>query len=208
MSAKVKGFILLELAIVLCVIGCIGAMFFPSIKISIIHKKALVTQQNFDVVLRALAVYKANNNRLPFAGDDEGLEIKGKLIGKLPYKSLFLEKKVACNGDREILFYIVDKQIVFARQEIELEAKNNKDEEVFSNFIYVFDETGDLLTVLDQKNVDFCAVVLISISKNSSLELESIISEEGDNIIVKTPQKSLGVDIRWISNNNLDALSL
>ncbi|MDR0625429.1 MAG: type II secretion system GspH family protein [Holosporales bacterium] len=156
---KVTGFVLLELAIALCVIGAIGSVFLPLIKVSALRKKQEKTNQSFENVFSALSAYFAKNHRLPFAGEN-GVEVRQKFIGEVPYKDLFLEKQAASDGEGNVLLYIVDKKIVFATPRTELSEKDEEDEG-FSQDIKIIGEDGESQIPLGAIH-DFCAVVLIS----------------------------------------------
>ncbi|MDR0632850.1 MAG: hypothetical protein LBF84_01795 [Holosporales bacterium] len=204
---KLQGFILVELAIALCILGCLGSIIFPLIKTSLMYKRLSATQHNCDAVLRALAVYRVHNNRLPCPGEN-GVEIYGRTIGEVPYKDLFLEKKTASDGNGNVLLYAVDSLATTAMPRIGLEDSMADDYEEFTNAIQIFDEYGELVTPAAYANgQDFCAVVLMSIPTNLTQQLSTIIAEDGDIITIRCPPQSSGVAVRWMSSNNLDVLN-
>jgi hypothetical protein len=165
------------------------------------------TQQSFEAVLKSLAVYRSGNKRLPCPGEN-GMEIYGKAVGEAPYKDLFLEKKMASDGNGNVLLYIVDRPSTIATPKTGLEGFWDDDYEEFTNSIEIYDEEGELLTPAAQtKNPDFCAVVLMSIPPNLLQQLPSIISEDGDSITIRLPPRSAGLSIRWMSSNNLNMLN-
>lgn len=197
-----KGFALFEVSIALIIVGIIGSILFSMAKNAIHYKKSIQTQQSLELAMKSIGVHKAKNNRIPYAGED-GLEVNQLLIGKIPYKSLYIEKKYVCNGDGNILTYIVSPDAAFMRPNIILKKKD--DNNFVNHSIRIIDEFGEMLTREDEEVSDFCAVVLISSPLNYNLS--SFVYEDGSFIVVKIPPKDSGVSVAWSSYNNLDILN-
>ncbi|MDR2464629.1 MAG: type II secretion system GspH family protein [Holosporales bacterium] len=211
LGKKLKGFILIETAVALCVIGVLASIIIPSVKTLISASKILRTRHSLDFVLQSLSVHAKVYDRLPWpATDNSGLENEcNHVIGKIPYKALCIEEQVQKDGYQRDIIYIVnpilttwipktpfdDKEIAFTK----IQGPNN---------MHVVFEDGSPVLSCDAYAVatDFCAVVLISIHPTSSYSLDDIVTLSGSDIKITIPQKAPGVIVRWISRNNLFVL--
>ena len=93
---KIKGFVLVELAIVLVIIGLIAASAIALLKPTQQFQKKLVTQASLVRVSNALINFAINNHRLPCPDTDtpsNGYEDcgAGAVTGAVPFNTLMME---------------------------------------------------------------------------------------------------------------------
>lgn len=109
-----EGFMLLEFAIVLVILGAIAGLFFPLITTLSYSEKTKRTELHKEQILYALASYVLHNSHLPCpaksgAGEQkEECKAKEQCIGILPYRDLGLPEQVAKDGYGHWFTYAVE----------------------------------------------------------------------------------------------------
>jgi prepilin-type N-terminal cleavage/methylation domain-containing protein len=111
--SKIPGFSLLEMAIVLIIMGVIGSMTLPALKIMLDNQRAKTTAQRQELILYALASYANQYKILPYAADPTnptGTEDKStqRRRGIVPYAALGLPETIARDGYHNWFTYVVD----------------------------------------------------------------------------------------------------
>lgn len=112
-SLKSNGFLLVEAAIVLAIIGIISYISLEKLKLTCKYKQLNVTIQNIQYVSDAIVLHFLKTNSLP--DPDQSSEIQcgsDKIIGAVPYKILGLSKKQVIDGYGHRLLYAVDIQAI------------------------------------------------------------------------------------------------
>lgn len=112
MFRKISGFSLIEVSIVLIIIGVIGGLTFPIIKLMVDWQKTSTTAQNQEKILYALANYAAQKNILPYPADPRQSHGKQDILprrrGIVPYADLGLPEATAKDGYHRWFTYVVD----------------------------------------------------------------------------------------------------
>lgn len=113
MRSRISGFSLIEVAIVLIIIGVISGMAFPALKTMLDWQKAVITTQNQEKALYALASYAIQNKTLPYAANpinSLGKQDKAsqRRRGILPYADLGLSEGAVKDGYSHWFTYVVD----------------------------------------------------------------------------------------------------
>jgi prepilin-type N-terminal cleavage/methylation domain-containing protein len=115
MKHKVSGFSLIEMAIVLVIVGLVGGIALPSLKIMIDRQNALTTTERQEKILYALAGYALQHGALPNAASADhlsGIEDKENQLcrGIVPYATLGLQESFAKDGYHHWFTYVVEKE--------------------------------------------------------------------------------------------------
>jgi type II secretory pathway pseudopilin PulG len=210
-NKKIKGFILIETIIAICVIGVLSSIIIPNVKMFVSSSKILRTNQSMDFVIKSLSVYAKTHNRLPLPEvGSSGLENDiNQFVGTIPHKTLCIEEQMKRDGHHRNILYVVNPILTawipktpFDETEIaftKIQGQNN---------MHVIDD-GSPALFFDEENAtaaDFCAIALISITPTSTYSIDDIVTYDGSNIQISIPQRSSGVIVRWISRNNLFVL--
>ena len=116
---KSGGSLLLEIALALSVMGLISGFLVSKIIGAHRLRRVLVTKNNIETVIIALAAHVANHHRLPRPShNNEGLEDPdaGDLaayVGSVPHGSLGLAARTTLDGDGGPLIYAVEPFLTF-----------------------------------------------------------------------------------------------
>lgn len=107
-----QGFLILEMAIILCIIGLISTTYIKSL---VVKKDAYVnniTKENIQTVTYAIVDFLARNYRLPSPSSslESGIE-DANGCGYIPYKILGISLKDVKSGNGSPLFYVVEKKL-------------------------------------------------------------------------------------------------
>ncbi|MDR1597958.1 MAG: type II secretion system GspH family protein [Holosporales bacterium] len=211
-TKKAKGFALIEVTIALCVMGVLASAALPLFKAAVSYSKTVQTRRALEYALRSLAVYALENDRLPWAAPDHrGLENEDEklIVGVLPYKNLCVEQQVVQDGYKNDLWYVVNPKLTMwipltplSRQYDPFLAIRVK-----TNNFRVIQEDGSEAIHFDPEADDFGAAALIYIPPKSRYALQDIVTTDGAGydtmIVIKVPEKTSGVIVRWISRNNI-----
>lgn len=108
------GFVLLEVAIAICVIGIICGTIAKNVEIKKNIYEARTTKENINVIKHALADFVAINCRLPSPSElqtsgEEGEY--GNTYGYIPFKALGIDKKHTKSGNGKALYYAVEPEL-------------------------------------------------------------------------------------------------
>lgn len=208
---QLKGFLLLEAAIAILIVGCLSSIVFPMIKTLSYYQKSCKTQQAIERTFRCLASYALIYNRLPKPSCDpshDGEETASNTtIGNIPYKTLCIEKNIAQDGNGNVLYYIVNPVLTYwiANNQLEEESFFRKIKDP-SHHLQIIANKQLVTPKPDEDQNDFCAAALISIPPSSEISLASLVLKKDSRTIIQIPPKETGVIIRWVSRNNLNAL--
>ncbi|MBX9806052.1 MAG: prepilin-type N-terminal cleavage/methylation domain-containing protein [Alphaproteobacteria bacterium] len=118
MRRNLPGFSLIEMAVVLIIIGLIGGLTMPALKVMMEWQKASTTTQNQEKILFALSSYALQHKKLPYAGDFTGKSTPGRVQGIVPFGALGIPEALAKDGYHRWFTYKVDD--VFAKTPTEL----------------------------------------------------------------------------------------
>jgi prepilin-type N-terminal cleavage/methylation domain-containing protein len=115
MNRKVSGFSLIEMAIVLVIIGLVGSIALPGLKVMVNRQKISTTAERQEKILYALASYALLNGSLPNAASPmhlSGEEDKAHQLcrGVVPYATLDLPESFAKEGYHHWFTYVVEKK--------------------------------------------------------------------------------------------------
>jgi type II secretory pathway pseudopilin PulG len=204
---SVPGFLLLEAVIVLCIVGVLFSVLLPLVRLSIRQSQTVKTQQAFDRVLKALALYAESNKRLPFpAKTDDGLEDFDfhQNPGLLPYKTLGIEKSWVQDGFGNVLLYAVTPELTAWIPQNPLDSeKNDFWDRQAPTAIQVSTGDGRVLFPKGPDQKDFCAFVLISFPPHSKQDIRSVIYLNSTSLHFRIPAPQSNINVRWTSRNNL-----
>ncbi len=123
------GFILLEIAIAICVIGVICGTISKNVAI---QKNIYVkqrTKENIDIIKHALADFVSVNFRLPSPSKNQNSGEEGEygvICGHIPFITLGIDKKHTKDGNGKEFYYVVepeltDRNISRIHQKLELD---------------------------------------------------------------------------------------
>jgi prepilin-type N-terminal cleavage/methylation domain-containing protein len=115
MNRKVPGFSLIEMAIVLVIVGLVGGVALPSLRVMVDRQKTSTTLERQEKILYALAGYALQHGALPNAARAEhpsGAEDKESKLcrGIVPYATLGLPESFAKDGHHHWFTYVVEKE--------------------------------------------------------------------------------------------------
>lgn len=113
MFDKAPGFSLMEMALVLIIIGLIGGVTLPTLKIMLEGQRARTTAQHQDQILYALASFANQNKFLPHAADPTASQGRQDTATKrrrgiVPFADLGLPESIAKDGYLNWFTYVVD----------------------------------------------------------------------------------------------------
>lgn len=208
LKKRLKGFLLLEVALVFCILGVLGAALMPLLKTATQTSKNAQTQQAFDRAIRSLAAYATAYQRLPCAAQADGLECAGTYSGVIPYKTLGLEASWVQDGSGPPLSYIVTAELTNWNIVTDLDEEETPpfSEIVAKNPLQIIDESGEIVLPFNTDQKDFCAFVLVSIPGKAKVSGDSFLKKDAPPFVFHMPPRSSGVRARWMSRNNLCAL--
>lgn len=109
MRHNLPGFSLIEMAIVLIIIGLIGGLTMPTLKVMMDWQKASTTAQNQEKIFYALSSYALQHKSLPYAADPSGKSMPGRLQGIIPFVALNMPEALAKDGYHRWFTYKVDE---------------------------------------------------------------------------------------------------
>ena len=121
MRARLKGFSLIEMAVVLMIIGLIGGMTLPALKIMLDWQKTTLTADRQEKILYAMANYVIQNKTLPYAADPADLRGKQdkenrRRRGIIPFYDLGLPESFAKDGHNHWFTYVVNDYYTYKYQ--------------------------------------------------------------------------------------------
>lgn len=164
---KNDGFLLLEMAIVLIVMGLLGALLLPKIQHQSQSQKKMMVQRNFEIVFSALGAHARTHGSLPcpapVGGDGHALKVCRGLYswGEVPYHTLGLPLARACDQQGRALCYAC----VHGPPTSEIGIKKRDDQFFHTNFPHV-------LKIIDAKGVAMAApcnpVIVVLLAVNES----------------------------------------
>lgn len=113
MNHKIPAFTLIELTIVLIILGMIGQVTLPLLRVLLDRQKATLTAERQEKILYAFATYALHNRSLPYAADPLNHQGKQDFItrrrrGIVPYHDLGLPESVVKDGYHHWFTYVVD----------------------------------------------------------------------------------------------------
>lgn len=206
---KVQGFLLIEVAIALCVMGVLTAMIAPVVRTLTLSAQQTQTRRACETALCALAAHLESHGWLPYAaveGEAPGLEVQGVCCGILPYKTLCLERASILDGHHRPLTYVVHPYLTGEIPFTPLHSAAQELAQTFKNIagaerLRVFDPDGSPAMAAPHDK-DFCAAVVMSLFPKDP---QTRIVQTGDRIEVFLPTVPGPSFARWISRNNLAA---
>jgi hypothetical protein len=119
---KLRGSLLLEIAVALSIIGLISGFFITKTILTGKIMREQTTKNNIMTVTVALAAFVANNYRLPRPSTDgngrENSESDMTCVGKIPYRTLGISAKNTVDGNGRPLIYIVEILLTLKSEQI------------------------------------------------------------------------------------------
>lgn len=202
---KLRGFLLIEVALALCALGILTAMVVPLIQNVAVGSRRVQTQKACEVALRALAVYVETHGWLPYAAEKSGEAVPGLYAGTFPYRTLCLDKRHALDGRGQYLTYIVCPSLTQPPPRNPLHS-SPKDPPTFltmarDDSLSVFYSDGTPVLPSDEEK-DFCAVVVMSL-QDQKKENTLYLSQNSLEVILPSSPLSFA---QWVSRNNLLSL--
>jgi prepilin-type N-terminal cleavage/methylation domain-containing protein len=230
---KLRGFTLIELAIVLVILGILGSFGLPALTATLQRDRQLKTQDHNLQIFTALASFVLQNNRLPCPADPSatsdsfGIErsscttFESQAIGLIPYKTLGLPESVSKDGYKNWITYAVNPDLTSGIQR--LNDDGSDPEKAFcskeSPSLKVKDANQSLL--IDHEK-DAFAVVLINhgpdgrgsfipgenLQKKEGVKGDEIENTNGDLLFIdrpfsKNPASPFHHTVTWVSRRHL-----
>lgn len=150
MASRLPGFMLLEVAFTLLIIGAVGTLGLSAYRSIKNNQAHAVTEQRMDSLFKALAYYVHRNGLLPCpATSEDGFEQSSSIgcsssVGLVPYQTLGISEREARDGWQHKIVYAVDTAFHFS--DLELRMKSYKTESFCttpsSNIIGVAQQAG------------------------------------------------------------------
>jgi len=231
MNRKAPGFSLIEMAIVLVIVGLVGGIALPGLKVMVDRQKTSTTTERQEKILYALAGYALQHGALPNAARPEhpsGVEDKASKLcrGIVPYATLGLHESFAKDGHHHWFTYVVEKEYTKNPPG----SAQDQQERSFCRFVTPFDKPPEeqsqqptLRITLDQGQAVPVAVAVISHgpegcgAPNSPVPPQG--EDEGKNTVQNTndmplvdrayskdPQHPFSHKVVWVTTSNLMAI--
>lgn len=195
-----EGFSLLEMAMILVILGIIGAVSLPLLTAQISRAAILKTRSHQDYALNAIAAYVEKNKRFPcpadpqIKGPDYGLSqihCRGKRAkGILPFKTLGISEAYVKDGFKRLMIYVVEPELTKRDTALQNEA---------GGFITIkTDENRSVIAspIPGDENPNYVAVVLISQGEKN----EQHSAPQKDNFVFNESTSSNEI-LRWESRD-------
>lgn len=109
---KLRAFSILESAFALLLIGIFSAILIPYWQLLHAQENYCITQNRANYIRKAVEGYVARHGFLPYAGDEKGMDIEGKLRGFVPYRTLGIPKMYIYDGYGKPFSFIVNQCLV------------------------------------------------------------------------------------------------
>lgn len=120
MKKTIPGFVLLEVAIALSVLGVIAYMAMPLLIKIQQWQQVRVTNAHQEKIMESLAGYVLSNKRLPCPaitanGEAQTICTNDTKVGFVPYKTLGIDEKTARDGNHHWMTYAVQPSLASGR---------------------------------------------------------------------------------------------